>query len=184
MNDNEKEKLAVLKNGFNLVVSANNQMAKLVPYWGMTAQLGSTYYLQKLSHDVFGITDHSSGTSTVYLFDERIGAKNTDHTVSYLGDFLSKTAPWIRRVHLFLDNASSMNKIFSQWRWPMRWYSSVNLISSEYRFLWLGIPSLPLTCFRSSLSHTIEVTYSVRLRTVPVLHARTASTVDQLCNNQ
>lgn len=34
LNDNEKEKLAVLKNGFNLVISADYQMAKLVPYWG------------------------------------------------------------------------------------------------------------------------------------------------------
>ena len=55
---------------------------------------------------MFSIVDHSSGTSTVYLFDERIGPKNTDHTVSYLGDFISKSAPWIKRVHLFLDNAT------------------------------------------------------------------------------
>ena len=62
-------------------------MAKLVPYWGLTAQPGSTYYLQKLSHDVLSIIDHSSDTSTVYLFDEHIVAKNTNHTVSYLSDF-------------------------------------------------------------------------------------------------
>ena len=81
------------------------------------AQPASTYFQQKISHDVIGITDHSSGTSMVYLFDECIGAKNTDHTVSYLSDFLSKTAPWIRRVHLFIDNASSTNKIFFTMAW-------------------------------------------------------------------
>ena len=99
MNVDEKEKPAVLKNGFNLVLSADYQMAKLVSYWGMMAQPASKYFQQKLSHDVFNITDHSSGTTTAYLFDERIGDKNTDHTVSCLGDILSKTAPWIRLVY-------------------------------------------------------------------------------------
>lgn len=49
LNDSEKERLAILKNGYNLVISADYQMSKLVPYWGQTAQPGSTYYLQKLS---------------------------------------------------------------------------------------------------------------------------------------
>ena len=61
---------------------------------------------------MFGVVDHSSDSFTVYLFDERIGAKNTDHTVSYLTDFVSKHAPWTTRLHLFLDNASSTNKNF------------------------------------------------------------------------
>ena len=42
LNDDEKERLAILKNGFNLVLSADYQMAKLVPYWGQTAKPGST----------------------------------------------------------------------------------------------------------------------------------------------
>ena len=92
-------------------------MGKLVPYWGLSAQPGSTYYFQKLAHEVFGIVDSSTGSSTVYLFDERISPKNTDHTVSYLTDFLSKRVSWIRRVHLFLDNASSTNKNFYTMAW-------------------------------------------------------------------
>ncbi len=75
LSEDERDRLTALKSSFNLVVSADYQMAKLVPYWGLSSQPGSTYYLQKLSHDVFGVVDHSSNSSTVYLFDERIGAK-------------------------------------------------------------------------------------------------------------
>lgn len=84
LSSDEEEKLAVLKHKFNLVLSADYQMGKLIPNWGQSAQPGSTYYLQKLHHDILGIVNHASGSSAVYLFDERAGPKNTDHTISYL----------------------------------------------------------------------------------------------------
>ena len=40
LSDSEKDRFAVLRNGFNLVISADYQMAKIVPYWGLTAQPG------------------------------------------------------------------------------------------------------------------------------------------------
>ena len=46
LNDDEKERLAILKNGFNLVISADYQMAKHVPYWGLTDQLLHCYEMQ------------------------------------------------------------------------------------------------------------------------------------------
>ena len=110
LSEEEAQKLESLKNKFNLVCSADYQMGKLIPYWGCTAQPSSTYYLQKLNHDVFGIINHASNLSSVYVFDERVGPKNTDHTVSYLADFFSKLPDWICRIHLFLDNTSSTNK--------------------------------------------------------------------------
>jgi len=106
----EAQKLECLKNKFNLVCSADYQMGKLIPYWGFTAQPSSTYYLQKLNHDVFGIINHASNSSSVYVFDERVGPKNTDHTISYLSNFFLKLPDWVRRIHLFLDNTSSTNK--------------------------------------------------------------------------
>ena len=56
----EDEELAVLKHKFNLVVSADYQMCKLVSYWGLSPQPGSTYYLQKFNHYVFGIVNHAT----------------------------------------------------------------------------------------------------------------------------
>ena len=110
LTEEETGKLQSLKNKFNLVVSADYQMGKLIPYWGYSPQPGSTYYLQKLNHDVFGIVNHANNSSTVYLFDERVGPKNTDHTVSYLLDWIYKLPEWVKRVHIFLDNTSSTNK--------------------------------------------------------------------------
>ena len=49
LTEEETSRLAGLKCRFNLVISADYQMSKLVPYWGMSAQPGCTYYLQKLS---------------------------------------------------------------------------------------------------------------------------------------
>ena len=71
-----------------------------------------------MSHDIFGIVDHEK--STVYLFDERIGTKNTDHTVSFL--FWQEDVeehPWIHRLVIFLDNATSTNKNRFSLAWAM-----------------------------------------------------------------
>jgi len=75
LTEGEAGKLQFLKNKFNLVVCADYQMGKLISYWGYSPQPGSTYYLQKLHHDVFGIVNHANNSSTVYLFDERVGPK-------------------------------------------------------------------------------------------------------------
>ena len=94
-------------------------MSKLIPSWGMSPQPGSTYYLQKLSHDIFGIVNHSNAESRVYIFDERLGPKNSDHTISYLNHYLSEIPSWIKRVHIFLDNAGSTNKNMYTMAWAM-----------------------------------------------------------------
>ena len=107
--DEDGKELETLKRNFTLVVSANYQMSKLVPYWGSSPQPGATYCLQKLSHDILGIVNHATLHAAVYLFDERVGLKNSDHTISSLSDYIAKLPPWIRRVHLFLDNCVSTN---------------------------------------------------------------------------
>ena len=76
----EKDELQTLKHCFTLTISADYQQSKLIPTWGKFEQPGSTYYLQKVSHDIFGIVDHRNENGALYLFDERIGPKNTDHT--------------------------------------------------------------------------------------------------------
>ena len=120
LSEEEKEHLISLKSQFTLVICADYQMAKLVPYWGQAAQPGSTYYLQKLSHDIFGIVDHGSGSSKVYLFDERAGLKNTDHTILYLTHYISSLPSWIHRVHIFLDNTCSTNKNYYLMSWAYK----------------------------------------------------------------
>ena len=101
LSEEEAKKLRSLKNKFNIVISADYQMGKLVPYWGLSAQPGSTYYLQKLNHDIFGIVNHATDVSSVYLF-EQVGPKNTDHlslifqigSLSFLTGFVVFTYSW------------------------------------------------------------------------------------------
>ena len=107
----EQATLEDLKNGFALVLSADYQMNKLL---GRSPQPGHTYYQQKVSYDVFGIVDHREGAGHVYILSELAGPKNTDHSVSYLLNYLKSTGQvpeWIKRVQVFLDNAGSTNKI-------------------------------------------------------------------------
>ena len=81
-------------------LSADYQQSKLyIPHWGRTAQPGQTYYYQKVSHDLFSVVDHREGRSTVYIFSEEVGPKNTDHTISLLFQYLISVQlafPWIR----------------------------------------------------------------------------------------
>ena len=108
------EELVQLRERFTLTLSADYQMSKLIPHWGLLPQPGSTYYLQKLSHDILGIVNHSDEKkSAIYVFSECVGPKNTDHTVSYMTDYLCESGlvpPWVKRLHIFMDNACSTNK--------------------------------------------------------------------------
>ena len=130
----ENGRLDDMKRKFILVISADYQMCKLVPYWGLTAQPGCTYYLQKLNHDIFGIVNHANELSSVFLFDERVGPKNTDHTISYLCEYLSKLPTWIHRVHLFLDNTSSTNKncFLMAWAYEMIQQSKLSFLRISF----------------------------------------------------
>ena len=78
------QKLEQLQNSFTLLLSADYQMSKLLPYWGHTLQPSSTYYLQKVSYDVYGIVDHRNRSGHLYLMNETAGPRKTDHTISYL----------------------------------------------------------------------------------------------------
>ena len=111
--EDEVLKLEILKQKFTLILSADFQMQKLVPYWGQSPQPGSTCYLQKLSHDIFGVCDHRISNCMLYVFDETVGLKNTDHTISYLEHYIhvsGKVPNWVKRVHIFLDNTVRTNK--------------------------------------------------------------------------
>ena len=109
----EREDLEGAKYCSTATISADYQQSKLIPSWGKTEQPGSTYYLQKVSQDVFGVVDHSKNNSVVYLFNKRVGPKYTDHTLSFLTHYwnrLRQHHPWIHRLDIFLDNATCTNK--------------------------------------------------------------------------
>ena len=127
----ERDELEMLQHCFTLTISADYQQSKLIPSWGRTEQPGSTYYLQKVSHDIFGIVDHRDKEGTLYLFDERIGPKNTDHTISFLSTYwqsVSQQHPWIQRLAIFLDNATSTSNNRFLFAWAMEMVSQGNVI--------------------------------------------------------
>ena len=138
LTDDEEETLAVLKHRFNLVLCTDYQQCKLVPYWGMSDQPGSTYYLQKVNHDLFGVVNHGDGSSSVYLFDETIGPKNTDHTLSFLTHYIRALPSWIKRIHIFLDNTSSTNKNFYSMAWAMELIQQYEIEFLRMSFLIAG----------------------------------------------
>ena len=112
------------KHKFTLVLSADYQRAKLIPYWGHSPQPGPTYYMMKHSDDIFGIIDHREDSAQTYIFGEEVGPKNTDHTISFLQKYIQsvqKENPWLNRVLLFLDNATSTNKNKYLISWAKRW---------------------------------------------------------------
>ena len=137
----EREELESLQHCFTLTLSADYQQSKLIPSWGRTEQPGSTYYLQKVSHDIFGIIDHREEQGVVYLFDERIGPKNTDHTVSFLSHYVETVSachPWIKRLALFLDNATSTNKNKFMFAWAMELVSTGTINHIHISFMLAG----------------------------------------------
>ena len=53
----DNNELQRLKASFILVICADYQQTKLIPYWGNSPQPGVMYYPQKISYNVFGIVD-------------------------------------------------------------------------------------------------------------------------------
>ena len=72
--------------------------------------------------------------------DERIGPKNTDHT-SFLTLFwqrLHLQHPWIRRLSIFLDNATSTNKNKFLFSWAMEMVSGGEVDHIHISFMVAG----------------------------------------------
>ena len=137
----ETTELAMLKHTFTLVLSADYQRAKLIPFWGRSEQPGSTYYLQKVSIEIFGVVDHREEGKYIHMFDERISPKNTDHTISFLHSTIKRIQteyPWIRRICVFLDNATSTNKNKYLFAWGMEIVSQSVLSFLRFSFMPAG----------------------------------------------
>ena len=84
LTNEERSDLRVLQHCFTLAISADYQQAKLILFWRESEQPGSTYYLQEVSIDIFGIIDHRDNRGHIHVFEEHISPKNTDHILSLL----------------------------------------------------------------------------------------------------
>ena len=68
--------------------------------------------MQKVLYDLLGIVDHRKEEGCVYLFNELIGPKNTDHTISYLMHYIKsrgRVPGWVRQIQILMDNDGSTN---------------------------------------------------------------------------
>ena len=114
----EKVQLQELIDQITFTLSLDYQQSKLTPHWGFSAQPSETYYLRKLSHNIFGIVDHTLAKNAVYVLDERAGgAKNADITISSIDHYIHRQVPsWARHLCLFMDNgATNKNQFMIQW---------------------------------------------------------------------
>ncbi|MCP4112723.1 MAG: hypothetical protein GY749_45545, partial [Desulfobacteraceae bacterium] len=113
----DKTKLQELIGQVTFTLSLDYQQSKLIPHWGFSPQPGETYYLRKLSHNIFGIVNHTLAENTVYVSDERAGAKNGDMTISLADHYIYQKLPsWVRHLCLFMNNgATNKNRFMIQW---------------------------------------------------------------------
>jgi len=107
-----------IKNQIIFSLSPDYQQSELTPHQGASAQPSETYYLRKLSHNIFGIIDHTLLKNAVYVFDERIaGSEKADTTISLVDHYIQQNLPpWARHICLFSDNgATNKNQFIIQW---------------------------------------------------------------------
>jgi hypothetical protein len=115
--ERDKTKLRELTGQVTFTLSLDYQQSKLIPHWGFSPQPGETYYLRKLSHNIFGIVNHTLAENAVYVSDERTCTKNGNMTVSLIDHYISQKLPsWVRHLCLFMDNgATNKNQFMIQW---------------------------------------------------------------------
>ena len=92
LNEDEIDASAGLKSKFDLVLSADYQMSKLVPIWGQSPGL-HILLTEIVAGCFFGIVNHATSSSVVHIFDESLGPKNTDYTLAYLTHYISLSRP-------------------------------------------------------------------------------------------
>jgi len=109
--------LQVLKEEIIFTFSLDYQQAMLIPHWGFSAQPSETYYLRKLSNNIFGIINHTLNKNAIYIIEEQIcNTKNGDTTISLFDDYIQELPSWVRHVCLFMDNgATNKNQFLIQW---------------------------------------------------------------------
>lgn len=129
----DKAETQDIKNQLIFSISLDYQQSKLTPHWGTSAQPSETYYLRKLSHNIFGIVDHTLFKNAVYVFDERVaGSKKADTTISLIDHYIHQNLPpWARHICLFMDNgATNKNQFIIQWAMELvarREYDSIRM---------------------------------------------------------
>ena len=94
---------------------------------------------QEVFHNILGIVNHSEVKSVVYVFDERIGPKNINHTVfPHFWHSMSQKHPWIKCMAIFLNNATSTSKNKFLFAWAMGMVNSGEVEHIHIRFMIVG----------------------------------------------
>eukprot|EP00731_Ephydatia_muelleri_P019791 Em0012g616a len=94
------------------------ELGKLVPHCGYSAQPAASYYKQKLCFDNFGIVFHGRPSNFFYVYHEgAAGSKSADTMITYLDPFICANVPaWVKHVAIILDNAMVIkNQFFVGW---------------------------------------------------------------------
>ena len=110
--ENDTPELQHLNETFILVVCADYQQSKLIPYWGDLHSQAWCIICRKFLR-YFWHYWLQKWPRVCVLSTRNNWSKNTDNTLSYLYHFLCESGQvpsWISPIHLFLDNACSMNK--------------------------------------------------------------------------
>ncbi len=135
--------------------------------------------MQKVSHEVFGIVDYRSDSKHVFIFDERITPKNTDHTISLLHGYIKQVQlayPWIKRFCIFMDNACSTNKNRYMFAWCHEMVKQGKVDYIRLAFLVPGHTKFSPDRLFSSIAHSYnrsDVFTIDELKTVCSQHATT-----------
>ena len=78
---------------------------------------GSTYFLQKVSHNVFGVIDHQQ--CITLWWEDQTKEYRPRHIMHTHLEAITGCHPWIKRVLIFHDNAANINKNWCLFSWGM-----------------------------------------------------------------
>ncbi|XP_070550797.1 uncharacterized protein [Ptychodera flava] len=86
----------------------------------------------KLSVDIASLIQHNSGQASTYIFDEQLGPKNSNHTLSLLTKHIAALdLSWITKVVIFMDSAPSTNKN----SWLICWMNEMLIMHQTLQYI-------------------------------------------------
>ncbi|XP_070541662.1 uncharacterized protein [Ptychodera flava] len=128
----EEIELLELKSNYIAIFSYDYMMLRTLPHWGQSPQPAAAYYKMKLSVDIASLIQHNSGQASTYIFDEQLGPKNSNHTLSLLTKHIAALdLSWTTKVVIFMDSAPSTNKN----SWLICWMNEMLIMHQTLQYI-------------------------------------------------
>ena len=89
-----------------LHLSIDAMQNKLYPNFKGIKRPSEDYYLRKMTFHLLGVVNEGTGKGTTFVYDNRLGPTNSNHTISALRTIIMEQLGNKKRIMISMDNCA------------------------------------------------------------------------------